>query len=253
MAISSAALKLKRLRQRFGVSAPRVARVAVRAHVAWYWRALFAIFVLMLSLALAAWVYDAGRRFASYDSGESLKELQSLRNYVMELDSELTRLRGQAGSGLQMEQAALRQLSAQVKSLELENAALRQDVAFFEELVPSAELGGQGLRINNLQIESRGRPGGYRYRMLVVNNGARSLREARIALQLGVEMRRMGKDVIITVPSESEQDSSGFRFEIKRFYRLEGGFSVPPDAVVRRVEVRLLQDGVVRVKQSVTL
>jgi hypothetical protein len=250
MAVSSAALKLGRLRRRFGISAPRV---AVRAHVAWYWRALFAIFVLTLSFLLAVWVYDAGRRFAGYGGHESAKELQSLRNYVMELDSELTRLRGQAGSGLQMEQAALRQLSAQVRSLELENAVLKQDLAFFEELVPSAELGESGVRINNLQIEAGSRPGEYRYRMLVVNNGARLSREVRMVLQLGVETRRSGKDAIITVPSGVEQASSRFRFEIKRFYRLEGGFSVPPDAIVRRVEVRLLQEGEIRVKQSVTL
>lgn len=57
MATSSAAVKLKRLRQRFGISAPRV---AIRTHVAWYWRALATVVVLSLSLALAAWIYDAG-------------------------------------------------------------------------------------------------------------------------------------------------------------------------------------------------
>ena len=37
MATSGASVKFKRLRQRFGISAPKL---AIRTHVAWYWRAL---------------------------------------------------------------------------------------------------------------------------------------------------------------------------------------------------------------------
>ena len=254
MATSSAAVKLKRLRQRFGISAPRV---AIRTHVAWYWRALATVVVLSLSLALAAWIYDAGRRIAGYDSNESAREIQSLHNYVMELDAEVTKLRGLAGSGesrLQIEQAALRQLSAQVKSLEMENVALKQDLAFFEELMPSAELGGEpGLKINHMRIEPGTRVGEYRYRMLVVNNAGRQAKEVRGMLQLVVEVRQSGKDAMISIPSEAEQNSQRFQFEIKHFHRLEGVFSVPEGAVVKRVEARLLQDGSLRAKQSVIL
>lgn len=254
MAISSAALKLKRLRQRFGISAPRV---AIRTHLAWYWRALITVVVLSLSLALAAWIYDAGRRFAGFDSNESAKEIQSLRNYVMELDAELTKLRGVAGSGesrLQIEKAALRQLSSQVKLLELENAALKQDLAFFQELMPSVEMGdGPGLKVNHLRVEPAGLPGEYRYQMLVVNNAGRQAKEIRGALQLVLKMQLNGKDAMITIPSETEQNPQRFRFEIKHFQRLEGVFSVPQGAVVKNVEVRLLQDGAVRAKQSLAL
>ena len=83
MATSRVAVKLKRLRQRFGISAPRV---TVRTQVAWYWRALKMIAILSLSLALALWTYDAGRRIAGYDSNESAREIQALRNYVMGLE-----------------------------------------------------------------------------------------------------------------------------------------------------------------------
>lgn len=58
------------------------------------------IVILSVSLAVALWTYDAGRRIAGYDSNESAREIQSLRNYVMELDAEfLTKLRRLAGSG----------------------------------------------------------------------------------------------------------------------------------------------------------
>ena len=110
MATSGASVKFKRLRQRFGISAPKL---AIRTHVAWYWRALAIIAILSVSLAFAAWIYDAGRRIAGFDSNESVREIQSLRNYVMELDTELTKLRSLAGSGessLQIERATQRQL-----------------------------------------------------------------------------------------------------------------------------------------------
>ena len=136
----------------------------------------------------------------------------------------------------------------------MENAALRQDLAFFEELMPSVELGGEpGLKINHLRIEPEAKTGEFRYRMLVVNNGGRQAKEVRGALQLLVEVRQSGKDAMITVPSTAEQNSQRFRFEIKHFHRLEGVFSVPEGATVKRVEARLLQDGAVRAKQSVIL
>lgn len=254
MATSSASVKLKRLRQRFGISAPRL---AIRAHVAWYWRALVVVAILSISLALAAWIYDAGRRIAGFDSTESVREIQALRNYVMELDAELTKLRSLAGSGessLQIERAAQQQLSRYVKSLEMENAALKQDLAFFEGLMPTSTGGEEvGVKINHLRIDSDGTPGEYRYRMLVVNNGGRQAKELKGSLQLLVTVRQDGKDAMITLPSENEQNPQRFRFEIKHFHRLEGVFSIPPGDIIKGVEARLLQDGVVRAKQFVAL
>ncbi len=253
MATSGASVKFKRLRQRFGISAPKL---AIRTHVAWYWRALAIIAILSVSLALAEWIYDAGRQIAGFQSNEAVREIQSLRNYVMELDSELTKLRSLAGSGessLQIERSTQKQLSRQVKSLELENAALKQDLAFFEGLMPSSELGDDvGVKIDQLRIEPDGALGDYRYRMLVVNNGGRQVRELKGSLQLVVKVQQGGKDAMITVPSEAESNPQRFRFEIKHFHRLEGVFSVPPGAVIKGVEARLLQDGVVRARQSVT-
>ena len=154
MAAPGAALRFKRLRQRFvGISAPKM---AIRTHVAWYWRALAMVAVVSVSLLLAAWVYDTGLRMAGFRSDETGKEIQSLRNHVMELDSELTKLRALAGAGesrLQIEQAALRQLSMQVRTLEAENASLKEDLALFEGLMSGpASIGDGAVRIDHLRI-----------------------------------------------------------------------------------------------------
>ena len=175
----------------------------------------------------------------------------------MELDSELTKMRGLVGSGesrLQIERATQKQLSRQVKQLENENAALKQDLAFFEGLMPSAELGGEpGLRVDKLLIEQDGDSESYRYRMLVINNGGRQAREIKGSLQLLLKVRKAGKDVMISLPSREEGGSQNFHFDIKHFLRLEGVFSVPAGAVLQSVEARLLQDGVVRASQTASL
>ncbi len=175
----------------------------------------------------------------------------------MELDGELTKLRSLAGSGessLQIERATQRQLSRQAKALELENAALKEDLAFFEGLMPASESGDEpGVRIDHLRIEPSGIVGEYRYRMLVVNNGGRQAREFKGGLQLLVKIQQGGKDVMITLPSGTEPNPQRFRFEIKHFHRLEGVFLVPSGVVVKEVEARLLQDGTVRARQSVIL
>ena len=254
MATSSASIRLKRLRQRFGINAPRL---AIRTHVAWYWRALATITILSVSLALAAWVYDAGKRIAGFHSDESIREIQSLRNHLMELDAELTKLRSLAGSGessLQIERATQKQLSLQARALEAENAALKEDLAFFEGLIPASETEDEaGARIDHLRIEPSGVSGEYRYRMLVVNNAGRQAREIKGVLQILVKVQQGGKDVTITLPASTEPNPRRFRFEIKRFNRLEGFFSVPSGAVVKKVEVRFLQDGVLRARQYVNL
>ena len=225
--------------------------------MAWYWRALAMIAILSISFAFAAWIYDAGMRIAGFHSNESVREIQSLRNHLMELDGELTKLRSLAGSGessLQIERTAQQQLSRQARALELENAALKEDLAFFEGLMPASDSGDEpGIRIDHLRIDPGGVVGEYRYRMLVVNNGGRQGKELKGGLQLLLKVEQGGKDAIITLPSNTETNPQRFRFEIKHFHRLEGVFSLSPGVVLKEVEARLLQDGVVRAKQAVNL
>ena len=256
MATSSAAVKLRRLRRRFGIGAPRV---AIRTHIAWYWRVLAGLLGLAVLLALIVWVYDIRAWLPGYDNSESMREIQALRNHVMELDSELTKLRGATGSEesrLQIQQATLQRLSDQVKELGLENAALKQDLAFFEELMPSAEMGDKaGFKINHLRIEPENDSGEFRYQMLAVYSGGRQAQAKTVQgnLRLIVKMRHHGKDVTVSIPTDKEEKSERFRFEIKSLQRLDGIFSVPQGAVLKSVEAQLLQNGTVRAKQLVTL
>lgn len=253
MAAPGTALRLKRWRQRFGISAPKV---AVRTHVAWYWRAIVVACMLSMSLAIAAWVFDAGRNIAGFDSSSSSRKLGELRERVAQLESELNNLRSVASSAdasLQIERTTLQQLGQQVKLLEAENAVLKQDLAFFEGLVPESASGEQGVRINRLRVDPEGANSQYRYRMLLVHNGGKAVREFRGELQLSVKVQQGGKDAMISLPSPSDTNPQRYRLEIKHFQRVEGVFSVPPGGVVKSVEARVIQDGVIRARQTVNL
>lgn len=251
MAVIRPSVKLKRLRRRFGISAPKL---AIRQHVAWYWRALTVVAVLFALVISAVWIFDVGRRTGGFHRDESAREIQALREHLVDLDAELVRLRSVVGSGesnLQIERATQKQLLRQVRALEMENAALKEDLAFFEGLIPTPDaVEGGGLRIERFRIEPTGTTGEFRYRMLVVNNASRPQKESRLSLQLVVKVRQDGKDAIITVPDKTEPKKENFRFEIKHFQRLEGIVLVPVGASVTGVEARILQDEAIRAKQS---
>lgn len=241
---------IKRLRAGFGISAPRM---AIRTHLAWYWRWLGIMVVASLSLAIAAWVYDAGRRFAGFDRGEIEQELGKLKQAIQSREEELARLRAIANaseSRLRIEQAAQSQMATQVKGLVEENARLKEDLAFFENLLPVSDK----LSIHRLKVEHNVLPGEYRYRLLILHGGKRD-RPFQGTLQFVVSVQQDDRDDMIVFPGKNEKASSSFTLNFRHFYRGEGTFRVPPAAKVRAVQVRVLENGSdqARVTQSVNL
>lgn len=228
----------KRIRQRFGILAPRV---AVKSELAWYWRWLLLAVMAAVSLALAAWMYDAGRRIAGFDRSVADDELNRLRESVARLKRENARLHGSAdasGARLKVEQTASAELAAQVKSLEDENRRLKEDLAFFEHFAPAK---GK-LAIDRFTVQPDVLPGEYRYRLLVVLGGARRERQFKGSLQLVLKLRLRGHDGIIVLPDPARPDTN-FRLNFKYFQRIEGSFRVPRQAHLRKVQARVLEHG----------
>lgn len=232
---------LRRLRRHFGIAAPRL---AVNPEIAWYWRALRVIAILSVSGALALWMYDTGRRYAGFDRGLLDAELEQLRARVAELESELPRLQAIADSSdarLKIEQTAERNLARQVGELEADNARLKEDIAFFENL-SSQDHADDRVTVARFKVESNVIPGEYRYRVLVMQGGSRP-RDFTGRLQFIVTMQRDRRDVMLVIPDETAEPPSAFQITFKRFYRADGVFRVDPSAKVRSVQVRLLEKG----------
>lgn len=253
MAVAGASLIRRRLRQRFGIAARKV---AVRSERPWYWRALLGVLVLSTSLALAAWMYDAGRRFAGFDRSETDRELAALRTQVRALEGELARLGPVArssGSRLQVEASTQDLLAAQIRSLQQENSALKEDLALFEGLI-AGEAQSAGLRIGKVALESAGSGGRWRYRVLVLNSWQpkNSVGPARGELEFALVARQAGKDVSILVPSRGSE-AGQFRFSVVHFQRLEGEFPLSPGTVLTAGEVRLIQGGEIKARRAVVL
>ena len=230
---------LKKIRQRFGISAPRM---TVKTHVAWYWRMLGLVAVLSCSLALAAWIYDAGRRFAGFDRSEAEQELSQLRESVGRLTQETAGLRAIVNASetkLQIERAAQAQLGRQVKVLEDENARLKEDLAFFENLIPS-EHRDNTLLINRFRVDPGALPGEFRYRLLLLQGGRRD-KPFQGNLQLLVTLQQEGKSAIITLPEEGA--APAYKISFKYFQRVEGTFRIAPGAQVKMVQVRIFESG----------
>jgi len=228
------------LRHRWGIAAPKL---AVIPHVAWYWRALVVVAVLSVSLVLARWMYDAGRRIAGFDATAAEGELSTLRNRVESLEDELKRLRAtnaSADSRLQIEKTAQTQLVKQLKAVESENARLREDVSFFEGLAARG-ITEDKLAVSRFKVEQDAMPGEFRYRVLVTQGGPKD-REFQGRLQFVVNMQLAGKDLAVVIP-EDKSEEAAYRLNFKRFFRAEGSFRVDPKATVRSVQVRVIESG----------
>jgi hypothetical protein len=244
----------KLLRQRFGIAAPRV---TVRTALPWYLRWLLVAVLFAFSAALAAWMYDAGRRFAGFDRSEVEQELASARSELSKVRDELGRLRAVANasdSKISIERTAQQKLAQQIRSLEQENARLREELALFESMLSSDTANAAPLSILRFKVEPDVLPGEYRYRVLLLASGPRRGKDFLGRLELVVSLTDEGRNAMMTIPTAAEADSAAFRLAFKHFQRVDGSFRVDPKAKLGSVQVRVYEAGSAqpKVTQSAT-
>ena len=247
--------RLSKLRQRFGIAAPKV---SVRTHVPWYLRWLGLAVALVFSVALAAWTWDAGRRFAGFDRSEVEQDLAAAHAEAAKLREELERLRALANaadSKVAIERTAQQKLAQQIRSLEQENGRVREELALFESMLSSETAIAAPLSILRFKVEPDLLPGEFRYRLLLLASGPRRAREFQGRLELAVGLTEDGRSAIIMVPGQAESEGPAFRLAFKHFQRIEGSFRVSPKARVGSVQVRVYESGSAepKVTQNVTL
>ncbi len=236
------AARLWKLRQRFGIAAPKV---AVRTHVPWYVRWLGIALLLSVSAAVAAWMYDAGRRFAGFDRSEVEQELATMRHDLQGARAELERLRAIANAAdakVSIERTAQQNLARQIRSLEAENARLREELAIFEAMLSSEGRGPAPLSIQRFKVEAELLPGEYRYRLLLLASPPKRS-EFQGRYELLVSLTEDGRSAMITLPDAEHAGAPGYRLSIKHIQRVEGTFRVSPKARVESVQVRVYEAG----------
>lgn len=239
-------MRWRLIRRRLSISAPRM---AVRSHLPWPLRWAVAALMLGFSAALALWAFEFGRNIAGLNVS-SPKIDQTLLQVRQQLD-EARRDRdaaqsvaNSADSLLKAERVTQQRLAEQVKSLEAENLALKDDLGFFERLLPAA---GDGLSVRGLQVEAPV-PGQLRFQLLIMQQGARSQPEFKGRVEVLLSGLRDGKPWVDAAPAFQEP------LVFRQYRRVEGVMPAPQATVVKQVQVRVLDEaGQVRANQVLRL
>lgn len=235
-------MRLRLLRRRLTISAPRV---AVRSALPWPLRWLALAVVLGFCAAVGLWAFEFGKSIAGLDS-MSRAELLQLRAEVARLrdeSQERQTVAHTAESVLVAEKSAKESLMAQVRQLEADNRALREDLGFFEKLLPAAK--SDGLAIRSLQAEVLG---GLQLRwQVLVMQSTRNAPEFNGRLELVLAGTQDGK------PWTQTQPPQGLPLRVKQYGRMEGMLDLPANAVVKTVTARVLDGTTVRATQSMAI
>lgn len=235
-------MRLRLLRRRLTISAPRV---AIRSALPWPLRWLALAVVFGFCAAVALWAFEFGKSLAGLDS-VSRDELLQLRAEVARLrydGNEQQTVAHTAESLLMAERATKESLMAQVRQLEADNRTLREDLGFFEKLIPAS--GTEGLAIRGLHAEVLGGMQ-LRWQVLVIQ-AARNAPDFNGKLELVLTGTHDG------APWTQTQPPQGQPLQVKQYRRIEGVLDLPPNAVVKTVTARVLAGTTVRATQTMVL
>jgi hypothetical protein len=247
--------RFRKLRQRLGIAAPHV---AIHSQIPWYWRWIGIAMMLGISAASAAWIYDAGRRFAGFDRSEVQEELGRVKRSLDETRAELERLTviaNAAESRVSIERTAQQNLAQQIRSLEQENARLKEELATFESMLSSEGRNANAVSVYRFKVEPDVLPGEYRYRLLLLTPSTRREREFHGRMELVVSLTEGGRSAMMSFPEQADASAAAFKLGFKYFQRVEGTFRISPKAKVESVQVRVYEGGATqpRATHSVTL
>ena len=144
----------------FAVCLSALPGVAVRSALPWPFRWAVLAVVFGFCAATGLWAFQLGREIAELDGGAKI-ELQQARAKLVILRAELSAavtardkaqtIADTAGTLVNTEKEATTSLMAQNCQLDAENRKLKDDLGFFEELIPST--GGERIVVRGLQAE----------------------------------------------------------------------------------------------------
>jgi hypothetical protein len=233
-------MRWKLLRRRFSISAPRM---IVRSHLPWPLRWIVLALMFGFSAALALWAFEFGKEIAGLEHGAK-EELAALRSEAALLRADRDRSTSAANtidSLLRAERAAQEKLAEQVKHLEAENLALKNDLGFYERLLPSASRSGPTIRA--LQGDAPV-PGQVRYRLLLMQ-ADRKPPEFSGRYEVSLAGTLDGQPWNFVNPAGPQP------VQLKQVLRVEGTVEHPPQAMVKTISVKVLDaGGAVRASQT---
>ena len=242
-------MRFRLFRRRLTISAPRM---AVRSALPWPFRWAMLALVLGFCGAIGLWAFEMGKDLAGLDGSE--QEVQRLRGEVRGLREQVASLREErdkaqsvantASTLLTTEKSAQERLLALNKQLESENQALRDDLGFFEKLIPASGSGGS-LAIRGLHAELQdGRR--LKWQVLVIQ-AQKNAPEFSGQLELTFTGLQGGRPWTGVLPEGNRN------LKFRQYGRIEGVLELPPQTVVKGISARVKEGAEVRATQSVKL
>ena len=242
-------MRLRLLLRRFTISAPRM---AVRSALPWPFRWAVAAIVLGFCAAIGLWAFEFGKDIAGLDRGAKA-ELVLLRSQMTGMQETMAKMQEErdkaqliantAGTLVNVGKASEEKLLEQVKQLQAENQSLRDDLGFFEKLIPST--GSEGVAIRGLQAEIQNGKD-LKWQALVIQ-ASKNATEFSGRLELSFSGTLGGKPWFTNLPGGSQS------FTFRQYGRLQGVLEVPAQVVIKSVVAKVLEGNVLRATQTLKL
>ena len=232
----------RRIRQTFGISAPRM---AVRTRLSWRWRVPASLGVLALVAGMWWWGFDFGQFLAEFDRQSVAHARERTEAQPAGMREENARLRGRVAeleSDLNVTRGAQETLSRQALELQNENTRMKEELAFLRKLVSDTDTGKPGtFTIQRLSAE-KDRDDVYRFSMLVVRSGNPS-GEFSGKLSLLASVAAGEHDVTLTLPDDQPDTAAALTLRFKYYQRVEGTFRIPAGGQLRSLQARVMEAG----------
>lgn len=235
-------MRFRLLRRRLTISAPSM---IVRGALPWPLRWVALALMLGFSAAIGLWAFEFGKSIAGLDRNAK-EELINLRAEVSKLRVENDKnqsIVNTSGLVLATEKAEKDKLNAQLKQLDQDNRALRDDLGFFEKLTQSSGTGG--LAIRSLQAELLAGDQ-LKWQVLVIQ----PLKNAPVfngKLELTFSGLQNGKPWAMTLPDGAQT------LQLTQYRRAEGVLALPPQVVVQAISAKVLEGNTTKAVQSIKL
>jgi hypothetical protein len=242
-------MRLRLLRRRLTISAPRM---SVRSALPWPFRWAVIALVIGFCAAIGLWAFEFGKDIAGLD-GDAKEELLRARAELVSLRNDLAEARqardkaqaiaNTAGTLATAEKSAQDGLLAQNRQLDADNRRLKDDLGFFEKLIPST--GSEGISVRGLQAEVLN---GQQVKwQVVVMQSLKNAPEFNGKLEVSFIGSVAGKPWKAALPG-GPQD-----LKFRQYGRTEGMFDLPSQATVTTVSVKVTEGAVTRAAQSIKL
>ena len=219
--------------------------MAVRSALPWPVRWMMGAVMLGFSAAIGLWAFEFGKGIAGLDSGAK-EELKLLQTEVAQLRQDRDKaqtIANTSGSLLTAEKAAQEKMMTQLKQLESDNRMLRDDLGFFEKLLPAG--GADGVTIRGLQAELLS-ASQLKWQVLMIQP-VKNAPDFKGKMEITFNGTLAGKPWTATLPG------GGQDLQFKQYRRIEGVLDLPPQAVVKTVTAKVVEGVATRAVQTFKL